>query len=167
MAGFPTFESIFLGAESQTEREDREYAERYAQTVGGLARAVQRVTHIEGGPCVPTAPQHEEFLSAEDIELATCPLCASVAALVDGDLGQGEPDPLAAKLVGQLPVHGPTGFSGVTPCGLAITVVTHAGGETVHYVTRVGPSGSTWREQVDTQGVSCFSCLSHHAMYRP
>lgn len=91
---------------------------RYAEVMGGtkLERAFAKV-HIEGGPCVQSAPDDEEFVAYGEQHKVTCRECQVTLALLEGEnpADGAEPSALAKKLVKVHKLQTPPG--GWNECG--------------------------------------------------
>lgn len=94
-------------------RRRREQENAYTASVfsGDLQNAVARafgLVHVEGGPCVQSAPEGAEFVAGYPLDQesmvtwdhrVTCPDCRVAMAITNGDTAAPEPDEYAKRTV--------------------------------------------------------------------
>lgn len=91
-----------------------EHDAHLAEVTARLLPRFFRPVHVQGGPCVGSAPEDEEFVAVDTSPYAayarvtaaidlnnriTCPLCKVALALTDNDTGVNEPSEYARRLV--------------------------------------------------------------------
>jgi hypothetical protein len=64
-----------------------------------------RTVHVEGGPCIDSAPEGERFVSPDHAMLVTCEICRVAAALAEGTPILDKPNPFAEAYVKLLPAR--------------------------------------------------------------
>lgn len=97
--------------EQRQRRREQENAYIASVFSGDLQNAVARafgLVHVEGGPCVQSAPEGAEFVAGYPLDQesllaydhrVTCPDCRVAMAITNGDTAAPEPDEYAKRTV--------------------------------------------------------------------